>query len=115
MYRYKMHYEDGSEAGDAAYATTSIPATSSCSAQAGSSGARRRPHVTRATKPIPDGCAGSDGRYWARTSDPQLVDPPAGIPPRSVRFGLFRRKPSFSEVSAAFEPIDDKRRQTTYR
>jgi hypothetical protein len=21
-----------------------------------------------------DGCAGSDGRYWARTSDPQLVE-----------------------------------------
>src|SRR6266404_6123185 len=56
-----------------------------------------------------------NGRYWARTSDPQLVDPPAGFPPRSARFGLFRRKPFFIEVSAALKPIDDKRWQTTYR
>ena len=55
------------------------------------------------------------GRYWARTSDPQLVDPPASFPPNSARFGLFRKKPLFSEVSAAFEPIADKRWQTTYR
>jgi hypothetical protein len=56
-----------------------------------------------------------DGRYWARTSDPQLVDPPASFPPRFVRFVLFRKMPLFSEVSAAFEPVDVKRWQTTYR
>jgi hypothetical protein len=31
-------------------------------------------HLTRATSPFPDSCTGSDGRYWARTSDPQLVE-----------------------------------------
>ena len=32
MFRYKLHYEDGSEAGDAAYADNVNPAMSPCSA-----------------------------------------------------------------------------------
>jgi hypothetical protein len=31
-------------------------------------------HVTRVAKPDPPSYAVSDGRYWARTSDPQLVE-----------------------------------------
>jgi hypothetical protein len=30
--------------------------------------------LTRATRPFPHGCAGSDGRYWARTTDPSFVE-----------------------------------------
>jgi hypothetical protein len=33
------------------------------------------------------------GRYWARTSDPQLVDPIAGVTSPSVLFGLVRSNP----------------------
>jgi hypothetical protein len=31
-------------------------------------------HLTRVTMRIPHDYAGLDGRYWARTSDPQLVE-----------------------------------------
>ncbi len=34
----------------------------------------RATHVTRSTKGFPGGQAGPNGRYWARTSDPQLVE-----------------------------------------
>jgi hypothetical protein len=30
--------------------------------------------LTRLFKPFRDGQAGQNGRYWARTSDPQLVE-----------------------------------------
>src|SRR5260221_3827274 len=36
----------------------------------------------------PDMRAFSSGRYWARTSDPQLVDATAGVTSASVLFGL---------------------------
>jgi hypothetical protein len=56
-----------------------------------------------------------NGRYWARTSDPQLVDPIAGVTSVSVLFGLVRSNPLAERVSGRLRAIDVKRPNTLYR
>jgi hypothetical protein len=55
--------------------------------------------------------AGEDGRYWARTSDPQLVDPIAGVTSASVLFGLVPSNPLAKRDCGLLRPSDGKRRK----
>jgi hypothetical protein len=52
-----------------------------------------------------------DGRYWARTSDPQLVDPIAGVTSASVLFGLVPSNPLAKRDRGRLRPSDGKRRK----